>query len=84
MTDREPDLQRAIDDATDRCARHLTGRILPGIDPKILATAIVEGLYDHDWRPIPRPAPLRKPGSGTPANERFQQALAQLRGEPTE
>lgn len=84
MTGHEPDLRRAIDDAIDRCARYLEARILPGLDAHNLATVIVEGLCDNDWRPIPRPAPLRKLGTGTPANERFQQALAQLRGEPTE
>jgi len=51
------DDRTALDQATRYIARTLDGRLLPGVDPNQLATAIIRTLIDQRWRPPHRPAP---------------------------
>lgn len=84
MTDRDPDLQRAIDHQTARWSRHLAGRVLPGIDPDRLAAEIVEGIHADGWWPHPRSDRIPQPGHRDPETarrgaQRARAALQQIR-----
>lgn len=58
-------------------ARHLTGRLAAGIDPQIVATALVTLLREHGWRPIPRPPQITE-ARGDPPNTAWRTARQAL------
>lgn len=65
-------------------ARHLTGRLAAGIDPAIVATALVALMREHGWRPIPRPPQIGAQARGDPPNTAWRtarQALERPEGE---
>lgn len=58
-------------------ARHLTGRLAAGIDPQIVAAALVGLLREHGWRPIPRPPQITE-ARGDPPNGEWRKARQAL------
>lgn len=66
MTAPDDDLARAY-------AAHLTGRLAAGIDPALVAAALVDIARDRGWRPIPRP-PVPPAGTGAPPNREYLNA----------
>jgi hypothetical protein len=76
--------QRADDAATTLIARHLAGRLAAHVDPRLVATRVVELLREAGWRPIPRPEPITASGPRDPTvavrgAERAREALAEAR-----
>ncbi|MBA9003682.1 hypothetical protein [Thermomonospora cellulosilytica] len=77
MTDRDPDLAAALDDAT----RELERRFAAGAvaDPRAQAEAFMTWLTGRGLHLIPRPdLPGRRPGSGAPPTPEWRQAKAAL------
>jgi hypothetical protein len=61
VTDRDPDLQRALDEAIARVRRRLAGCLIAGFDAEQVARLVVEeDLHAHRW--WPHPEPLKLPG----------------------
>lgn len=90
MTDRDPTLQTAVDDAAAWWTHHLAGRLLPGMDPGHIARTGIEHMYaELGWRPWPRSDRIPEPGEGDPATARrgadyARDLLARRKTEPTE
>lgn len=67
MTDEPETVDRARAEVIDAYARHLRGRLAGGIDPAIVAAALVDLLPDLGWRYIPRSDRIPDQGRKDPA-----------------
>ncbi|MCP2339197.1 hypothetical protein [Actinomadura rupiterrae] len=55
MTDRDPELQRAVDAATRELSRRVA-HVAALADPDAWAAAFIAAMCEEGWRPVPRPA----------------------------
>lgn len=67
MTAGEPEVDRSRADAVAVMARHLAGRLAPGIDAELVAGHLLDLIHDQGWRYIPRPERIPPAGRRDPA-----------------
>lgn len=67
MTDEPEAIDRPRAEVIDAYTRHLRGRLAGGIDPAIVAAALVDLLHDLGWRYIPRSGRIPDQGRKDPA-----------------
>ncbi|WUI00229.1 hypothetical protein OHR68_43305 [Spirillospora sp. NBC_00431] len=81
--DRDPDVQREIDVAVRELARRLAGWAGGMQNPEAFAREFFNDmLAAQTWRPIPKPAPLRAPGTGTGPPDEFFTLTENIRRKP--
>lgn len=72
----EHPFQPEIDRAVTWWSRYLSGRLLPGVDPDLVARRGVEQMLANGWRVIPPPPPYKiqrdQPPVDTSRNEAVQ------------
>lgn len=77
--ERDPDLQREVDRAVTWWARYLEGRLLPGVDPELVARRGVEAMLEHHWRVIPKPPPYKAQRDTPPVDTSQNEAVIAVR-----
>jgi hypothetical protein len=78
VSDRDPDLQFAIDVAAQELARRLRPWVAGMADLDSFAVRFVEDMHGQGWRPIPKPPPLATGRPGDPPNTEWRQARQAL------
>lgn len=76
MTD-EPEVGRPRADAVAVMARHLAGRLAPGIDAELVAGHLLDLIHDQGWRYIPRPEHIPPAGRRDP--DGYRRGAAEVR-----